>query len=179
MKSFHPFCLWHRGNKVLVSHRVLGCTQRQGDRSAHARSGVVSTCAGSTANSSALVDEARRPQWRRGAETAGKAAWAHDVGTALEEAGGPGEVARFPSRGLRDLFISTAAGELSGNLEARAVRRAAIMQPQALHRTQGGRGESRGQGSPCSLSARTRKTASSLPCCACLRQGLRVNLHSP
>lgn len=39
-------------------------------------------------------------------------------------------------------------------------------------------GESRGQGSP-SLSVRTRKTASSLLCCACLRQGLRGSLHSP
>lgn len=57
---------------------------------------------GSTANSSALVEEAPAMAQRRG--TAGKAAWAHDVGTAFEEAGGPGEVARFPSRGLRDLF---------------------------------------------------------------------------
>lgn len=37
-------------------------------------------------------------------ERHGKAVWAHDVGTAFKEAGGPGEVARLLSGGLPDFF---------------------------------------------------------------------------
>lgn len=51
-----------------------------------------------TANSSALVEEASM------ANRQGKAVWAHDVGTAFKEAGGPGEVARLLSGGLPDFF---------------------------------------------------------------------------
>lgn len=102
------------------------------------------------------------------------------MGTAFQGAGGPGEVAKLPCRGLPDLFTQTAAGEFSGDLEARAVRptgRPLCCPRLSTGRQEGGRegGVARSR-SPCPLSVRTRKTASSLLGCACLRPGLRVNL---
>lgn len=194
IKSLHHCCLCHQGIKALVSHtgvrlrsEAKGLRRRTRSQKLRARARA---SAGEVHSKLLRVGRGRRQDASNGAEARkgqGRPRKAHDVGTAFQGARGPGEVAKLPSGGFQDLFTTRPLESSAGISRPGAVRQTGRPSccsgsPQDARKEGGREEESRGHGhrapSP-SEPVRTRKTASSLLGCACLRPGLRVNLPQP